>query len=69
MNARAKERLRPMYGNCFDIEIKDFDNLLFEVCLNPLENGTRESFINDVRALLDKYFDGNYYDYTKNDDE
>lgn len=69
MNARAKERLRPMYGDCLSVEIEDFDNLLFEVCLKPLENGTRESFINDVRALLDKYFNGNYYDYTKNDDE
>ena len=63
-------QLQKMYGNCVSVEINAFsDGLLFDVCLQPLESEKRDEFIKDVRALLGKYFDGNYYDFELSDDE
>lgn len=62
------EKMKQMYGNCICLEVGTFDEEMFEVTLQPLEDGTRELFIEDVRALLKKYFGDNFYDF-QNDDE
>ena len=69
MSKAEKRKLQETYGNCISVEIRLFDQVLFDVCLEPLESDKREAFIKDVRALLGKYFDGNYYDFELSDDE
>ena len=57
-------RLQQMYGKCIMVEVTAINGgNLFDVELEPLENDQRESFIKDVRALLEKYFSGKYYDF------
>lgn len=64
MNKKCYEALRQEYANCVSVDVIAFnDGTLFEVSLQPLENDQRESFIIDVRALLEKYFSGKYYDF------
>ena len=57
-------RLQQTYGKCVSVEVNAINGgNLFELSLSPLENDQRESFIKDVRALLEKYFSGKYYDF------
>ena len=70
MNKKFYEAMRQQYANCVNVDVVAFnDGTLFEVSLKPLENEQRESFIKDVRALLEKYFSGKYYDFEVSDDE
>ena len=65
MTKKEREaRLQQMYGKCITVEVTAFNSgNLFDVQLEPLENDQRELFIKDVRALLEKYFSGKYYDF------
>ena len=65
MTKKEREaRLQQTYGKCIMVEVTAINGgNLFDVELEPLENDQRESFIKDVRALLEKYFSGKYYDF------
>ena len=65
MTKKEREaRLQQTYGKCFNVEVTAINGgNLFDVELEPLENEQREAFIKDVRALLEKYFSGKYYDF------
>ena len=65
MTKKEREaRLRQTYGKCISVEVTAINGGdLFDVSLEPLESDQRESFIKDVRALLEKYFSGKYYDF------
>jgi hypothetical protein len=71
MTKKEREaRIHQLYGKCVSVEVNAVNvGNLFDVCLEPLENEQRESFIKDVRALLEKYFSGKYYDFEVSDDE
>ena len=71
MTKKEREaRIQQLYGKCVSVEVNAVNvGNLFDVCLVPLENEQRESFIKDVRALLEKYFSGKYYDFEVSDDE
>ena len=71
MTKKEREaRIHQLYGKCVSVEVNAVNvGNLFDVCLEPLKNEQRESFIKDVRALLEKYFSGKYYDFEVSDDE
>lgn len=62
------EKMQQMYGNSICLDVRTFDEEMFEVTFQPLDAGTRKLFIKDVRALLKKYFGDNFYDFQNYDE-